>query len=206
MIDSYNKYYQMMILELDSIDDIEIAKFAIQLLNRVPDYFFSAPASSSGKYHPQNDLGKGGLVRHSISVKRMLEHLFVLEGYFDLTDKEKNLLRVAALFHDSFKSGTQEMYEQNNQTKFLHPVYAAQFIVMCAIEVGFNYKDADFIAQAVMTHMGQWNTKSRDTSVLPKPETPAQKILHLADYMASRYDVNMSFSEECFDDPGDEPH
>ena len=206
MIDTNNKYYQMMLNEFDTIKDGDISTFALQLLNRVPEYFFSVPASSSGKYNAQNDLGNGGLVRHSISVKRMLEPLFTLEGYFDLTEREKDLLRVAALFHDCFKSGTQQMYEENQHTKFLHPVYASQFIVMCSVQTGFNYKDADFIAQAVITHMGQWNINSRESCVLPRPETPAQKILHLADYMASRADVNMTFSEDCFDDPGDEPH
>ena len=46
--------------------------------------------------------------------------------------------------------------------------------------------------------MGQWNTNS--TAKLPTPETQDQKVLHLADYLASRKDINMEFGEEYFDE------
>lgn len=204
MVASDNKYYKMMLNELDTISSLEISQFGHYLLNRIPDYFFSVPASSSGRYHPIGDLGEGGLVRHSIAVKKMLEHLFEPEGYYEFTDREKDLLRLAALFHDSFKSGTQEMYEQDIHTKHLHPVYAAQFVVMSSIMAEFDYKDACFIADAIISHMGQWNKKLRNSGILPKPITAAQKVLHLADYLASRKDVNVDVGDDYVYDPGKE--
>lgn len=202
MIGQENKYFRLMWDEIETIKDEEIRKFAYRLLVNVPDYFFSVPASSSGKYHPQNDLGNGGLVRHSISVARMLDHLLEPNGYYDFTDIEKDLLKVAALFHDCMKSGTQEEYEQNKHTKFLHPLYAANHIMDVAITNGFPYRYALFIYNAVISHMGQWNTNAN--SVLPLPSTQDQKVLHLADYLASRKDINMNFGEEYFDEPEDQ--
>ena len=203
--DEIRPYYIIMTKEINTIQDEYVKSFALFLLDTIPEYFFTVPASSSGKYHPVTDLGEGGLVRHSISVKRMLEHLLVVQGSFlDHMPKYKDYLLVCALFHDSFKSGTQEMYEQNVQTKHLHPVYAAQFVVMSSVMLGFDYNDACFIADAIISHMGQWNKKLRDSGILPKPITPAQKVLHLADYLASRKDVNMDVGDDYVYEPDKE--
>ena len=200
-----NKYYNLMLEEIDKLQDIENRRFASYLIDKVPEYFFSVPASSSGKYHPQNDLGEGGLVRHSISVVRMLEHLTEPEGYFDFDEEQFELLKIAALFHDCMKSGTQEEYENNKQTKFLHPLYAANFIMTVAIECGYPYEKALFIYNAIISHMGQWNTRNDTMGKLPKPMTPGQKVLHLADFLASRKDINMDFGGEYFTDSDESP-
>lgn len=196
MVGQENKYFRLMLEEIDTLQDINNRRFAHFLLDRVPDYFFTVPASSSGKYHPKNDLGEGGLVRHSISVVRMLEHLLEPFGYFDFDDEQKELLKIAALFHDCMKSGTQEEYEKGKHTKFLHPLYAANFIMTVAIECGYPYEKAIFIYDTVIAHMGQWNTnKNEGCSKLPTPVSPGQRVLHLADYLASRKDINMEFDE-----------
>ena len=174
--------------EILTIKDLEIRNAAAELTNLVPDYFWKVAASSSGKYHPKTDLGEGGLVRHSINVKRMLDHLLTPNGYFPMTDREKDLLRVAALFHDSFKSGTQQQYEENQHTKFLHPIYASNFI---KDNLNLPAPDVDFICSAVESHMGQWNTSKHSSESLPTPETTPQKALHLADYLASRKGIEM---------------
>ena len=191
-----NKYFKLMLNEISTIKEEDIRLFAICLLVKVPEYFFSVAASSSGKYHPMNDLGEGGLVRHSISVKKMLDHLMEPNGYYDFTERQKDLLRVAALFHDCFKSGTQEQYQENIHTKHLHPLYAHNFIITESIVNKFPYEDAKYIADAVISHMGQWNTSWREDGVLPLPKTPEQKILHLADYLSSRKDINMTIEAE----------
>ena len=41
--------------------------------------------------------------------------------------------------------------------------------------------------------MGEWSTDKRSSIVLPKPETEMQKMVHLADYLASRKDIEMQF-------------
>ena len=204
MVGQENKYFRLMLDEIDTLQDIDNKRFAYALLSNVPDYFFSVPASSSGKYHPSNDLGNGGLVRHSISVARMLDHLLEPDGYYDFDDEQKELLKIAALFHDCMKSGTQEEYEKGKHTKFLHPLYAANFIMTTAINYGYSYEKALLIYNAVISHMGQWNTSKQEGGMLPVPKTPDQKVLHLADYLASRKDINFEFDEVYFDDKVDD--
>ena len=51
--------------EIGYIADENLKKFAEKVLEDADDYFFTVPASSSGKYHPQFSLGESGLVRHT---------------------------------------------------------------------------------------------------------------------------------------------
>ena len=51
--------------ELNYINNSRIKKSLIIMINKLPDYFFEVPASSTGKYHPKFALGEGGLVRHT---------------------------------------------------------------------------------------------------------------------------------------------
>ena len=69
------------------------------------------------------------------------------------------------------------------------------FIMTQSVLMGFDYNDALFISSAIISHMGQWNTSKNGPGKLPTPETPAQKALHLADYLASRKDINMEVEE-----------
>lgn len=167
-----------------------IRDFALVLSSKAPDYFFVVPGSSSGKYHPASDLGEGGLIRHSINVMKILDYIMCLEQCV-FTAEQKDLLRVAALFHDSLKSGSQEQYDAKPFTKHLHPLYAADFVRLTAKEVEFNESDAEFIASAISTHMGEWTTSKYERGILPKPSSSYQKSLHLADYLASRKEITI---------------
>ena len=54
-----------------------------------------------------------------------------------------------------------------------------------------------FIALAIGSHMGQWNSNKHEPDIiLPKPKTEMQKIVHLADYLASRKDIDVSFIDD----------
>lgn len=171
-----------------SIQFEDIRTFALAMANNLPSYFFSVPASTSGKHHPTCDLGDGGLVRHSINVLTILNHMMSI-NQCPFTDREKDLLRVAALFHDGLKCGEQDLPADQAHTKFLHPLFASNFIIEQSVLNDFNYNEAKFIADAIITHMGQWNTQIDQDGKLPTPQTTYQEYLHLADFLASRKDL-----------------
>lgn len=177
---------------LNSIESEEVREFAQRVIDNAPPYFFHVPASSTGKYHPAFSLGDGGLVRHTIALCRYLNHMFAIEcigGQF--TERQRDLMRVAGLAHDMWKSGTQEEYEKSKYTKFDHPLIAAQHIRQMD---GLPQNQIEFVAHCIESHMGQWNTdKRRPNVILPKPQDKYQIILHLADYLASRKDIDMKF-------------
>lgn len=184
---------------LDTFENEDIKQFAQNLIIKAPTYWNHVPASSTGKYHPSYSLGEGGLVRHTIAVVRFLNHMLDVESIgSQFTPRERDLLRTAAISHDMQKSGTQADYEKSKYTKFDHPLRMAGIIR--------EFKETDnilpdseieLIAHVVESHMGAFNTDKRHPDIiLPKPTDKYQIILHLADYLASRKDIEMKFEEE----------
>lgn len=180
---------------LRTFENDDIRKFAEMCIESAPEYWHSVPASSSGKYHPSYSLGKGGLVRHSIAVVRFLNHMFGVESISNqFTSRERDLLRAAAITHDMQKSGTQGDFEKSKWTKFDHPLRIAKIIRDFKGSGVLPDDEIELVAHAVESHMGAFNTDKRHPDiVLPKPEDKYQIILHLADYLASRKDVEMKF-------------
>lgn len=165
---------------LSLIHNDDIRKFTEQLLEDADDYFFVEPASSSGKYHPEYALGEGGLLRHSISVAFILNEILSTDCY-EFTDDEKDLLICAALTHDIKKYGN----GQKHTTKD-HPKLASDYIIKEQIKSRLiaDY-ESDFVSDAVKSHMGKYGDE--------KPKTDAQKLLHIADCLASRKWIDIKF-------------
>ena len=87
--------------ELSYIKDEKIKNSLILILKELPEYWFTVPASSTGKYHPKYALGEGGLLRHSKAAMRigyeLLENPTIGDKY---TRHEKDLMLLALLVHD----------------------------------------------------------------------------------------------------------
>ena len=107
-----------------------------------------------------------------------------------MTSRERDLMRTAALIHDGMKSGTQEDYTKSKYTKFNHPILMADVIRSTS---GLDASERDFIAHCIETHMGQWCLDKKTGVELPKPKDEYQKLIHLADYLASRKTLTMDF-------------
>ena len=123
---------------------------------------------------------------------RFLNHILNIDCYKnEFTSRERDLLRVAGIMHDSRKSGNDEDYTRSKFTKFNHPILAANEI---RTVIGFiPENEVELVANTIESHMGQWNTDKRSKTILPLPENKYQKILHLADYLASRKDIEVLF-------------
>ena len=178
---------------LATIVNEDIREFANTIVDGLPDYIWHVGASSTGKYHPTYSLGDGGLMRHQIAVVRFLNYFFELEQYNNkFTSREMDLMRIAGLCHDGRKSGEQSDYEKSKFTKFDHPIQMAN-VIRSYDGKYLNRDELEFIAHCIESHMGAWNTDSKSSVVLPKPQDEAQFFVHLADYLASRKDLTMAF-------------
>lgn len=178
---------------LATIVNKDIREFAQVLIDGLPNYIWEVGASSTRKYHPAYSLGEGGLMRHQIAVVRFLNYFFELEQYnTKFTSREMDLMRIAGLIHDGRKSGEQTDYERSKFTKFDHPIQMANIIRGYEGQY-LNHDELEFIAHCIESHMGQWSTDKKSTTVLPKPEDSYQHFVHLADYLASRKDLTMAF-------------
>lgn len=178
---------------LATIVNEDIREFAKVIVEGLPPYIWEVGASSTGKYHPAYSLGLGGLMRHQIAVVRFLNYFFELEQYnTKFTSREMDLMRAAGLCHDGRKSGEQADYERSKYTKFEHPLQMANVIRSYDGQY-LNHDELEFIAHCVESHMGQWSTDKKSSTVLPKPLDDYQCFVHLADYLASRKDLTMAF-------------
>ena len=161
----------------------------VDLVKSIPDYFWVVPASSTGKYHPNYALGEGGLYRHTMAAYDLLLHICKVS---DFTDEEVDLMCIAILMHDTRKSGSQTEYEMDPHTKFEHPLLAAEQVRL--LKGGrHNDESLEFIAHCIESHMGQWNTSKYSEIKLPLPTDKYQNAVHLADYLASRKEIEIKF-------------
>ena len=85
---------KLFINELNDITETKVRDFAKILIENADDYFFEIAASTTGKYHPQFDLGVGGLVRHTRCVAFMAECEAKSRMF---SEHETNLLIVAEI-------------------------------------------------------------------------------------------------------------
>lgn len=190
---------------LETFENEDIKRFAKLCIETVPAYFYLVGASSTAKYHPAYALGELGLARHTCAVVRFLNHMFSIDCYKnDYSSRERDLIRLAGIMHDSRKSGDDKDFRISKYTRFNHPLLAAQ-VVRSLKGNEIPDEEIEFIANAIEAHMGQWNTDKRSKEELPTPQTDAQKLLHLADYLASRKDLEVLFDEAVAPKPEEKP-
>ena len=143
------------------------------LIEQVPEYFWIVPASSSGKYHPNFTLGENGLVRHTKMVIAVALELRQL-NMFDTTGVIIDDIVVACLLHDTFKKGIKDC----GHTSTVHAdIAAAQWEAYAVDKLKPIYRED--IYRGIKTHMGQWSAEKQ-------PSDDFEKLIHLADFIASR--------------------
>ena len=178
--------------EINSINDLRFQELVIDILNRSPVSFWEIPASTTGKYHPEYTLGRGGLVRHVKAATQILNYILDLEYCKSLIPAvERDCMRVAILIHDCEKCK-----HKHEHSRFEHPLIIANRVR--------NYKgmyenitddELELIAQLCESHMGEWHTSKHSPITLPKPHTYEQFIVHLADFLASRKNITISINK-----------
>lgn len=144
-----------------------------------PDYFWTAPASTSGKYHPEISLGVGGLVRHTKLAVWWGVELYSAYPYHDAFTISQVV--AALLLHDLTK---QSGGTAGHGVKFAGELRdQADYI-----------KDEDptpptvLIIQGIESHMGIWTKPemSKPNRRRPGYQREFCQLVHMADYCASR--------------------
>lgn len=185
--------------ELNYIKDNNLNAFARELIANAEDYFFTVPASSSGKYHPQFSLGIGGLVRHT----RCVAYFAMGAGEsYNFDQHTTDLLVIAALAHDIKKQG----HISNGHTVREHPLYGADYVIEMQSKFPnfITKEDAEKIAGAIRSHMGKWEgtrewVKDTTKELFPMPKDGFEQALQMADYVASRkYILSFQFDETAY--------
>jgi HD domain len=165
--------------EIEGIQDEAIKALTKAVLLKVPDYNWTLPSSSTGKYHPMRDRAAYGNTYHTKDVVKFALVIADSKGYYIGAEKEGDRLmvdkvRCAAILHDCAKYGLAKYHTQYTLND--HPAIAADLIEVVRQNFPLGLDGID-IAQAVRRHTGRWGN--------PKPETELDWIIHLADNIAS---------------------
>jgi hypothetical protein len=142
---NWKKEYQK---EINKIKDGKILAFAKAALDSADPMFFFAPCSSSGRFHPPEDNGQCGLLRHLIKASSIVEN-YARRAQF--TEYELDQARCAVLIHDICKNG--EIWNEN--TDYRHGIIGYNFLDRFYLE---DKTAKENIKNAVRYHMSPWNT------------------------------------------------
>lgn len=155
------------------IEDKTIRLFVAKALREAPKYFWTASSSSSGKHHPVDEHGKGGLVLHTVRVFNVAEVFIPSLVGCTITSAHPDIIRAGALLHDTYRYGTKDVAEET--TNKLHAELAAK--ALSKMTEDFPQKKA--IIFCVERHMGKWG------QVLPN--SMDEWYVHFSDGIATKY-------------------
>lgn len=178
--------------ELTYIIDTDIKESTKIMLDKLPEYFYEVPASSTGKYHPKFALGTAGLVRHTKAAVRLAYELLtnkIIGSAF--TDREKDLIIMSVMLHDGCKSGlTKTQYTVVN-----HPLIVSKLIKDNASNLRIKEDDINLVCSMIESHMGEFNKDFKGNTILPLPSNKYQKFVHMCDFLASKKFLDIRFDE-----------
>jgi HD superfamily phosphohydrolase YqeK len=188
MMTNFERYYSK-ITELVE-DPILRAIAGTYLKDKVHPNFYTAPASSSQKHHPDISNGPGGLVRHSIVTAHFAKTFC---QPFEITDsKNVDAVVVSALLHDTFKGGpsndwtsTHPLHDKTAAKEFTDSFMSLQYDARPSVWNEYSLYVSK-ISAAISTHMWIWGSTP---TALHKMTTEGQ-ILAISDYVASRKLMN----------------
>ena len=169
---------------LKLIENKEIRRFARKALRKADPKFWTAPCSSSGKYHPPEDQVEGGVIVHSRKAVQVVIELF---KFFDIQNQlTKDKLITATILHDICKSGM----PWGERTDYTHGHIAAKWLQQFIPEnkkAAVNIKE---IVDLIANHMAIWNQPESTPAITRGNICGLKEITHLivqlADYWASR--------------------
>lgn len=158
----------------DTFNGPVVSQFVGSVMDKiVPPFFWTEPASSSGKYHPASSLGRGGLVKHTKQVFWIAKT--ILDSQMFTVAYPQSVL-AACLLHDGWKYTDSKSF-----TLKFHATRAVQELRNHASSLISSRDWFDVMLSCILTHNGRF-TKEWDGSKL----LPEARIVHIADYVASR--------------------
>jgi hypothetical protein len=155
--------------------------FAEAVIGGLPEAFYLAPSSTTGKYHPQDEIAAGGLALHSWRMAMLSQEMSRMSD--DAGRLAKPLL-LAAIVHDAFKPAL------SRADYWQHPLASAKHVLLTLpdLDIPWRYQ----CAYACASHEGRW-TDPRTWAGLPQfsdgPATDYSDVraaMHAADYVLSR--------------------
>ena len=174
--------------QLKLIFDETIREFTRLCICAAPDYFFvDCPASSSGKYHPIDELGADGTILHTKKVFTVAYQL--CRGL--VCESSRDEILAACLIHDLRKQGM----NKTGHTAKNHPALAADLVkeVQDATQM-LSDKSYKIIHDCCGYHYGPWSSKAWLKEL--DTYTSEELTVYLSDYIASKREIHVDHKRE----------
>lgn len=178
---------------LDKFETEEVRLYCEDMIENIPDYIFTMPSSTSGKFHNATQCLPHGQIYHIIMFGTIMNYRLALK-----CNKEKfnnpihrDAMRCVPIFHDAVKCG----WNGSAFTVHEHPMLAGTWVRESKVEHDIDCEIKEMIAKMCERHSGEWTSSKRSKTVLPEPETEMEILVHECDILSSRYDIDMQPSE-----------
>ena len=169
--------------DINKIVKSDIQSFVKKVLYSFPEYFWTQPASSTGKYHPSCTIREGGLLVHTKRVIWFGEQLIRAHRLERRLDAD--LLMAAFILHDGQKGG-KGYGNYDDYTN--HPILVRDRYIGSEYNIkGENPEESETIFEIVKHHMGPWTPPSVKKPMSAYSEL--ELIMYHADYLAAQKDL-----------------
>lgn len=172
--------------ELSLIYDESIREFAKLCLIAAPDYIFvDCPASSTGKYHPLDELGPDGTILH---MRKIVTLAYELSRGLDCEQSRDEII-AACIIHDLRKKG-----QENNSGHTLknHPDLAAKLVEEVQSATGILSESSfQIIRNCCGYHYGPWSSPPWKKDI--KDYTLEELVVYISDYVVSKRFVHINY-------------
>lgn len=176
---------------LNEFETEELRLFCEDLLEQQLDMNFTMMSSTSAKYHNKTQCQPGGQAYHVLMVGTVMNYILGLEYIQNkFKPKQRDCMRIAALCHDICKTNG------GQYTVHEHPILSGEYVEKTPVEHDIDIRLKQYINRLCQSHSGQWTESKKSSVILPKPESDDQFIVHLADYLASRANIDMIYTDE----------
>ena len=178
---------------LNKFETDEIRNYCTDMIKEIPDYIFTIPSSTSFKYHNKTQCQPHGQIFHILMFAEVMNYVFGLEYVKEKTnERQRDCLRCTPIFHDAIKCGL----NGSRYTVHEHPMLAGEWVRNTSVEHDVDADTKAYIARLCESHSGEWTSTKRSKTVLPKPENDEQFFVHMCDYLASRSNLDMTYSDD----------
>lgn len=178
----------------DKFETDMFKEYYLDMCEKIPDYIFTMPSSTSGKYHNTTQCQPYGQLYHIFMFHSILEHRLRLKGNKEkfATPQERDCMRCVPAFHDAVKCG----WNGSQYTVQDHPLLAAKWVMDTTVKHDIDRQWKLIIADMCEAHSGEWNKNKSGQVIMSEPRNEREFFIHECDILASRPDIDWIISDE----------
>lgn len=172
----------------------EFRAYFMDMVAEIPDYVFTMPSSTSGKFHNKTQCQTYGQIYHVYMFDSILNHRLRLKMNKELysTPEERDAMRCVPVFHDAVKCG----WNGSQYTVQDHPLLAARWVMETQTDHKIPGEYRKMIADMCEAHSGEWNKSRSGQVIMSEPRNAREFFIHECDILASRADLDYIIPDE----------